>query len=179
MTHDDLVEIGRKWCLKPWSNKQGWSRGSCSLVLTEIVTGCSETPDVLGWHGDFSILLEAKTSRSDFQKDKKKHFRAHPELGLGNNRYFITPKGLVSVDEVPEGWGLIEVTPRGGTRVVKPSDFFESRKKSEVTILLSLIRRLKIDPGKHVSIRSYTIEKETEPKATMTQQCPEEGEDLG
>ncbi len=167
MTHDDLVEIGRRWLTKPWRNADG-GHGGCALVLTEIVTGSWETPDVIGWHGPNSILLEAKASRSDFRKDRKKYFRCHPEMGLGRQRYYIAPKGLIKIDELPSGWGLIEVSERGGTKVVRNSELFESHAGGEIQILLSLFRRLRIDPGRHVNIRGYVMDKDSEPRATFT-----------
>lgn len=64
------------------------------------------------------IAYEIKVSRADFAKelsDPRK--REYPE-SVSNECYFATPPGLVMVDEVPEGWGLIEVV-KGGTRVKK------------------------------------------------------------
>lgn len=167
-THDELVEIGRKWLLRPWVGKDGHGHSACSVILTEITTGAWESPDVLGWNGHFSVLLEAKVSRADFLKDKKKSFRGDPGLGMGRQRYFIVPSKLITVDELPKNWGLIEVSPKGKTRVKHNSSVFETRASAEITVLLSLIRRLKVEPGKHVSIRAYTIDNGKEPKATVT-----------
>jgi len=169
-THDELVEIGRKWLLKPWRNasRGGYGHGACGLVTTEIITSACESPDVLGWSGNVSILLEAKVSRADFRADRKKIFRKMPEFGIGHQRYYIAPSGMISVDELPEGWGLIEVNDKGKTLVKLNSERFQSSSQLEVTILLSLIRRLKVAPGRHVSIRAYTIDGPNEPKATVT-----------
>lgn len=51
--------------------------------------------------GGDTILLEAKISRSDFMKDKSKDFRNNPGLGVGLLRYYITPKGLLTLDDLP------------------------------------------------------------------------------
>ena len=32
--------------------------------------------------------------------------------GLGSERFYFAPKGLISPDELPEGWGLLEL--KGG-----------------------------------------------------------------
>ena len=168
LTHDELVEVGRKWLLRPWRNAAGYGHSACSVVTTEITTGAWESPDVLGWSGHFSILLEAKVSRSDFLKDRKKPFRRDPDLGMGRQRYYIAPSKLITVDELPKGLGLIEVSPKGKARVKRNSTIFDSRESAEITVLLSLLRRLKVDPGKHIAIRTYTIDKEREPRATLT-----------
>ena len=180
MTHDDLVEAGRQWLLRPHrlnsvEIKSGhcFGRGACSLVLTEIVTQVSETPDVIGWYGTASVILEAKVSRSDFLADQKKPFRRYPKNGMGRFRYYIAPRALIKPSELPGGWGLIEVSD-GKTRVVHGSWAFETRSDYEVAILLSLIRRFEIEPGRHTSIRVYTTHID-EPTATATIEPNKEG----
>lgn len=138
------------------------------MVLTEIVSMSRETPDVLAFHWNSSLIIECKTSRADFAADKKKWFRVHQEEGMGNQRYFMVPEGLVSLSEVPEGWGLIEVDEKKRTRVTKQCAYGQANAKAEVAVLLSFIRRLKIDPGRHAKIRVYTILGSSEPRATAT-----------
>lgn len=88
-----------------------WMRFSrrCSVVIAELKTYNTEIPDVIGWYGASSTLIECKVSRADFLSDKNKHFRRYEEAGMGNLRYFATPKDLLSPDELPEGWGLLEI----------------------------------------------------------------------
>lgn len=65
-----------------------------------------------------SIAYEIKVSRSDFMREMKDPSkRAHAENHAGEC-FFVAPNGLVRVDEVPEGWGLLECTS-GGLRQVK------------------------------------------------------------
>ena len=106
-THSELVEAGYKWCLS-----------RCGFAFKELVTlnGSGEVPDVIGFKDDGTFLLEAKTSRSDFSSDKKKRFREHPERGMGDWRFYICPKGMVNISELPELWGLIEVNEKGKAR---------------------------------------------------------------
>lgn len=81
-------------------------------MLTER-HGASESPDAIGWknHG-WSILVECKVSRADFLADLKKPHRVNPDGGMGQTRYFLTPPGLLKVDELPATWGLLEVRGR-------------------------------------------------------------------
>jgi hypothetical protein len=37
---------------------------------------------------------------------------------MGVFRYFLAPAGLLRIEELPTGWGLIEVSPRGGLKVL-------------------------------------------------------------
>lgn len=168
LTHDDLVAIGRKWLLKPWRNAKREGHAACCLVLTDMTSYARETPDVLGWTTRESILIECKISVNDFKADARKSFRRNPEWGAGKQRYYLVPKGLIGLDKLPEGWGLIEVNLDGKTRVKRASSVFEACLQEELTMLLSLVRRLKVEPGKHVAIRAYTIDSKGEPRASVT-----------
>jgi hypothetical protein len=127
-----------------------------------------ETPDVLGWSWNRSILIECKTSRADFLADAKKHFRRFPEMGMGQLRYYLAPRGLLTVDDMPARWGLIEAENDGSTRVLRASEAFETDARQEVAVLLSLLRRLRVEPGKRCKIRVYMQDGESEPRATAT-----------
>lgn len=104
MTHAELVERAIKWL----KNNQ-----KCQLVISESYSWYTwqEVPDALGFRAKHSVLVECKTSRSDFIRDKKKRqrHRRGGHGGLGVYRYYLTPKGLISLDELPKKWGLIEV----------------------------------------------------------------------
>lgn len=115
ITHDDLCKIGVKLLR---------GRFGCCWAVREFVTHCQESPDCFGAKscGAETYLLEAKVSRSDFLSDKKKAFRQCPSKGIGMFRYFIVPDGLVGADEIPEGWGLIEVCSKRKATIVKGKD---------------------------------------------------------
>lgn len=101
MTHRNLVEIGYKWALS-----------RCGFAFKELSCVNAEIADVIGFNSNGTFLLEAKTSRADFIADKKKPFRCNPCIGMGDWRFFIVPKGLVKIEELPDMWGLIEVNER-------------------------------------------------------------------
>jgi hypothetical protein len=136
MTHDELCKIGAKF-LK--------SIG-CSIIAIEPSSMCNEKPDVIGWNGATSFLLEAKISRSDFLRDKKKPFRINSAFGMGDIRLYIAPEGLVKFEELSERWGLVEVNKSGGINSVQgfPSwnrHTHTGNKRNENLILLSLLRK--------------------------------------
>ena len=161
MTHAELVDAGRKWLA-----------ARSPIVITEI-TSVSEEPDVLGFQATIkgadyqygTVLIECKASRSDFFSDANKIFRAYPEEGLGDYRYYLTPHGLISVDELPEGWGLLECSGKRIKVIHQGWRFPEKNSRAETNILLSVIRRVEIG-GNHTSIRVYQYE--TKNRATLT-----------
>lgn len=123
----------------------------CSVRFRERVTSISENPDAMGFGGrHFSVLIECKASRADFVEDKKKWFRKKPQDGMGYNRYFMAPVGMLKSNEIPKGWGLLEVyekTPRMNRRVciaVEAEAFHERNRESEIAYLVSAIRRINI-----------------------------------
>lgn len=115
-THKDLCEIGARWLKRPQSaNGHG-----CHIAIME--PACyGENPDVIGFRhgfdGNGAIVLEAKTSRSDFLADRKKPHR-QTGCGMGRWRYFICPEGLIDPNELPTGWGLVYVNKRGHIKII-------------------------------------------------------------
>lgn len=135
--HADLVTRAERWL----RNTQ-----RCGVVLVEMHSMAYEVPDVIGWNSHRSILVECKTTRGDFFADLKKRFRVHPEQGMGDFRYYMVPPGLLSPDEVPEHWGLLEARDTQ-VRVLKHSDRFpiDRTARRERPLLYSALRRLQED----------------------------------
>jgi hypothetical protein len=65
-----------------------------------------------------AVAYEIKISRADFAREiKRPEKRAFAE-SIADECFFATPAGLLRVDEVPEGWGLVEAN-KAGLRVIK------------------------------------------------------------
>jgi len=140
MTHNDLVKKATIWLKNTFH---------CRIVFSELVayTRSGETPDAIGWVNNKSILIECKTSRSDFFADKKKKARNPNFPALGHWRFFLTPPGLIQDDEIPEDWGLYEVIDkqvryRGGRKYNHGAHPFKSDRDSEVAMLVSALSRI-------------------------------------
>jgi len=121
-----------------------WLRGTrkCWVVASETYAPLTEIPDAIGWISGSSFLIECKASRSDFLRDKTKRSRKFSEIGLGNYRFYMAEPNLIKPEELPEGWGLLEVHPRIVRRRVHARRFggWEIAGR-ERPILLSLLRQ--------------------------------------
>ena len=167
--HKRLVDIGRKWLMTDTPTIGNCICGIPSIVVTEIVTSTNETPDIIAFAGHSTVLLEAKTSRQDFKNDAKKLFRQRN--GMGNYRCYITPPGLIAIEELPEKWGLIEVSEKGKCKKIKYPEKFpdsEVNRNGEMGILMSVIKRIgrNTDAKDLISIKCYIHE--TKNTATLT-----------
>lgn len=118
MTHSELCDLAVRWLRRAAS--QG---GPGCLVAASECTGSysGEIADAIGFRNvgsdACSVVIEAKLTRSDFIADARKPHRNGTVTGMGTYRYYLAPAGLISVDELPAGWGLIEVSERGAPKV--------------------------------------------------------------
>ncbi len=162
MSHDHLVKKAAAFLR---------SQGSV-VTITDLTHSDSETPDAIGWFNNLATLIECKASRSDFLADRKKGFRWRSAQGMGAYRYYLTPQGLLKPDELPPGWGLLELH---GTHVAKvsKSDIFHQRKHTaETSLLLSALRRIGAITPKGVKVKHYSYYENGEPRATLGTQNP-------
>jgi len=141
MTHSEIIKIVAKWLKR---HKQNIVIYNYPLVLSEFValTHTGETPDVIGWNYFSSIVIEVKTSRQDFLRDKKKRFRVLG-MGMGDFKYYCCPDGIIKVDDLPNGWGLLYVTDKGKIEIIQRVDKSNADLHAERSMLLSVIRRFK------------------------------------
>jgi hypothetical protein len=135
MTHEDLRKLAVHWLTI--SKK-------CTVVLSEIVTYAAQIPDAIGWKQGCSTLVECKVSRSDFLRDKDKcHQRSDATPGI--RRFYLTPPGLLQIDDLPEGWGLLEAREKYVKVMRDSSDFAMTDRamRDEIAMLVSALRRVK------------------------------------
>jgi hypothetical protein len=138
LTHDQIGDI---LCVKLKS------KGYQVAFSNILDVGVGEQPDCLGIdnYGD-SILLEVKTSRSDFKADSKKPWREKGR-GIGKQRVYVTPVGLLKPEEIPYGWQLWEMS---------------DNKSNSLKVIKGKITRTYKDP----SISCYPIKDITYPNMT-------------
>ena len=156
ITHSELI-------LKAidWLKAKGYP-----LIITDMVSCASETPDCIGWNSFRSVLIECKASRSDFLRDQHKSTRQHESLGMGNERLYLAPSGMIKPEELPQGWGLLEVSDEGKVRVKSQPLTRKSNKEAETSLLVSAIRRIGQNPPLGISVKCYTFK--TQNRATIS-----------
>jgi len=137
MTHAHLVQRAVRW-LRHYR---------CGVVLSEQACVSGEMPDALGWkQACHSVLVECKVTRSDFLADRAKPFRQKSEKGVGNERFYLAPPGMIKVEELPAGWGLLQIQ-RGrvemlhaSTKNLRSATGF----RYEMNLLLASLRRVEV-----------------------------------
>ena len=138
MTHAQLVNLAVAWL----------RRYRCGVVLSEQACASGEMPDAIGWKGTCrSVVVECKISRADFLADRLKPFRQNPGIALGCERFFLAPSGLITPQELPPGWGLLECAGRKvELRVKSPrrSQRSPAGMELEMNLLLASLRRVEI-----------------------------------
>lgn len=102
-THAELVDRAVRW-LKVTKR--------CGVVFREHYM-VDEIPDALGFRHSWSICVECKTSVADFRADllkatRRRGYHERPALRC----YYLCAPGLITVDMLPEGWGLLYAEPR-------------------------------------------------------------------
>src|SRR6201988_4817609 len=137
MTHAQLVEKAVRWL-------RGYR---CGVVLSEQACVSGEMPDAIGWkQACHSVLVECKITRADFLADRAKPFRLKPEKGVGSERFYMAPPGLMKVEDLPPGWGLLEYRRgriemlQASTKNLRTAVGF----RYEMNLLLASLRRVEV-----------------------------------
>jgi hypothetical protein len=137
MTHAFLIRKAVAW-LRSYR---------CGVVLSEQACASGEMPDAIGWkRACHSVVLECKISRSDFLADRSKPWRQKPEIAVGCERFYFAPRDLIRPEELPVGWGLLELHNRR-IKTVRPSRKnlrSEEGFRCEMNLLLASLRRVEI-----------------------------------
>lgn len=145
LTHDYLVSKANWWLSV---------RRNCPVVLTERGVDPAragfrqklEIADAIGWRWDMtSILVECKVSLADFKADKNKPHRKQGQVSLGQERWYLAPKGIIPVSEVPKHWGLLELKGNRIYRTKLPTkkSFNENTWKLESALIFTELARIK------------------------------------
>ncbi len=139
LSHGQLVAGAVEWLRREYR---------CGIVLSEQYCATGEVPDAIGWKGFcHSVLVECKATRADFLADAGKPFRLKPHEGLGCERFYLAPAGLIVREELPKYWGLLEYTHRG-VRIAAKASRRDQRTAvglmKEMNLLLASLRRVEI-----------------------------------
>lgn len=157
ITHKRAVQIAYRWMLK---------NCSVGVAFMELKCMADEIPDVIGFGANgHSVLIEVKVSRADFLQDKHKPFRRDPVKGMGSQRYYACPAGMIRPGELPDGWGLVWIFPDGKARtrhqpykgnIGERTETMQKNMQAEQDIMYSALRRLFIKGFvKHIYDKEY------------------------
>jgi hypothetical protein len=138
MTHGQLVKVAEQWL----------RRYRCGIVLSEQQCASGEMPDAIGWKGKCrSVVVECKMSRADFLADRAKPWRKNPDVAVGCERFYLAPRGVIRVEDLPKGWGLLEYHDRRVTVVAKAARNSQRSGEgliNEMNLLLASLRRVEV-----------------------------------
>ena len=99
------------------------------------------------------IAYEIKVSRSDFMRELDRPAKRAFSEQVANECYFAMQVGIIkALDEIPEGWGLIEAT-KGGMRIKKRAQYREIEPLSE-GFLMAIARRTS-DPKPKLPVSTW------------------------
>jgi hypothetical protein len=137
--HGQLIERAVAWLRRSYK---------CGVILSEQHCASGEVPDVIAWRGFCkSVLVECKVSRNDFLADASKPFRMKPEEGMGSQRFYLAPVGVIRRADLPKHWGLLELRGREVRLVVKPGRIdlrTQAGLMKEMNLLLASLRRVEV-----------------------------------
>ena len=137
VTHDRLVQSAVAWL----------RRYGCGVVLSEQSCSTGETPDAIGWkRACHSVIVECKLSRADFLADREKPFRQNSKLAMGCERYYLATSGLIAPEELPAGWGLLEIRGREIATIHQSEKNLRFARgfRREMNLLLASLRRVEV-----------------------------------
>lgn len=152
----DINRCEKRYCHKP---EFCWSCYQFKYVAVEINTVATENPDVWGFNGDQTAVIEVKTSHTDFLADKKKWWRGEEaenlNLKAGTFRWYLCPEGVIKPEELPEGWGLLYWN---GKKIIhiKGAPEHKNTARADLLILSSILRRENF-PAKIFNYRHQNI----------------------
>ena len=91
-------------------------------------------------------MIECKISRSDFHADAQKSWRIDPDSALGCERFYLAPAEMISIEELPPGWGLLELRGRDISVVRKSKKNLRTAEgfANEMNLLLASLRRVEV-----------------------------------
>lgn len=145
MTHDELCQIACRFL-----QNNGFKVAFHDRFRAWTPYG--EQADAIGFRNGASCLIEAKCSRSDLLADRKKPFRVEPEKGMGDWRFMISEPGIVNIEDLQHGWGLLHVVkgrvkkvhgwPGNWEWVNRDSKPFQANKQAECDYMFSALRRM-------------------------------------
>jgi hypothetical protein len=116
----------------------------------------------LNWHIEFwHNRYESEEMKPEIKRQYCRIVKEHPELiyienkHLGNKRYYVCPYGLIPLEKVPEGWGLLYYK-HGKFFLKKESAKFRSNLRTENDLAIHALRRYASGDSTGILVNTYT-----------------------
>ncbi len=121
---------------------------------------------VRGWASrGYEVLgFEIKAGRSDWLRELKQPEKADPWIRRCHRWYVVAPTGLVRKDELPKGWGLLQLRADGKLVVAQRASLREPAPLS-YPLLARLLRSAVKQSNERVAVLHREIETEAEKRA--------------
>lgn len=92
--------------------------------------------------GNYTTAFEIKVSRADFLKDTKDDLKQRGARLYSSNFYYVAPKGMLKIDEIPMWAGLIEYDfDKKQFQKTIPAPL-QNRNNPSWSLICSLVRRI-------------------------------------
>jgi len=86
--------------------------------------------------------FEIKASRSDWLRELKNPAKAEAIAAYCDRWWIVALKDLVKIEELPAGWGLMELQANGSLKEVKRAPARENVKPITRTFMAAMMRRV-------------------------------------
>lgn len=123
--------LSERYCMPQWLFVPHFEDRKGSRWFDGFATNFDDSPHRVGF--------EVKVSRGDFMSELRTPEKRQRIEELCHECFFVCPSKMVRVGEIPERWGLIEVSPAGVLRTVKAAQFVNV-KAAPLWVWQSLVR---------------------------------------
>ena len=115
-----MTESGKRWATEIMiCPKIGWIADAAAFAYPQYryYEQIKPKPEPTDW---FLYIFESKISRKDYNKSFSGKYDTHKIQLIGNFHYIVTPKNLIKIDELPDGWGWLMQSGNGLREMHRP-----------------------------------------------------------
>jgi len=138
MSHSDFIADQSKEARIKRANVSVYSGLHSSIK--DLRSWAAKKEDALFIDKRFSRKLENIETYVNCYCAQDKTYQEAPHLG--ESRFYVCPKDIISKSEVPEGWGLIYIDEKERFRQILPSGKWKANVKVERDIIAHALRKL-------------------------------------
>ena len=116
-----ITESGKRWATELMICPEiGWVADAAAFASLQCQYYAQITPKPTNFTDRLLFIFESKVSRQDYNRSFSGKHETHKMQLVGNFHYIVTPKNLIKVDELPDGWGWLMQSGNGLKEMHKP-----------------------------------------------------------